>query len=272
MQKSAVSTLSAEQKNSLLDQFKAIVDAGELTMRSDGDDSQWTRWDSAIDRISIKHGIRLDSWKRIGPNKIGKPCGRGWVGMRGACKRGKKRLSTSRSRNGSASKKTPDIVPAKKKPERPPLESIPVFKGEYYELARGETIKVRSGDVINTAFFQKEGSSPPYDQLETLETSFSVNHDFNVGTARNAVQAMYAIKSDFKSAVAKLPDGVLLYNKPHTEDGKGGDRARVYQKIGFGEQSKDGGMYGVVVKGKLWPLTQAEYKALNAKRESTLGI
>lgn len=34
--------------------------------------------------------LRLDDWKRLGPNQRGKPCGRVWVGLRGACKRGKK--------------------------------------------------------------------------------------------------------------------------------------------------------------------------------------
>lgn len=48
------------------------------------------RWDSAIDRLEQKYGLRLDSWRRLGPNQRGKPCGRGWVGLRGACKRGKK--------------------------------------------------------------------------------------------------------------------------------------------------------------------------------------
>lgn len=52
--------------------------------------SQDLRWDSAIDRLSAKYGLHLDDWKRIGPNQMGQKCGRGWVGLRGACKRGKK--------------------------------------------------------------------------------------------------------------------------------------------------------------------------------------
>ena len=53
-------------------------------------DSFDRRWDSACDRLAIRYGWHLDDWKRIGRNQMGQPCGRGWVGLRGACKRGKK--------------------------------------------------------------------------------------------------------------------------------------------------------------------------------------
>ena len=45
------------------------------------------RWDSAIDRLEIKYGLRLDDWKRLGRDQMGQKCGRGWQGLRGACKR-----------------------------------------------------------------------------------------------------------------------------------------------------------------------------------------
>jgi len=33
--------------------------------------------------------LRLDDWKRLGRDQMGQKCGRGWVGLRGACERGK---------------------------------------------------------------------------------------------------------------------------------------------------------------------------------------
>lgn len=116
-----------------LDSWRRLgPNARKLSGRSDSDDRQWSRWDSAIDRISIKYGLHLDDWKRLGPNQMGKPCGSGWVGLRGACKRGKKSedntakikeskaaladrirarkgLSTIRSRNGRNSKGEWDV-------------------------------------------------------------------------------------------------------------------------------------------------------------------
>jgi hypothetical protein len=93
MQKLARSTFSETDKNALLDQVKTIIDAGELRSSSD------VRWNSACDRLSIRHGWHLDDWKRLGPNQMGQKCGRGWEGLRGACKRvpkGGDRASTIR--------------------------------------------------------------------------------------------------------------------------------------------------------------------------------
>ena len=47
-------------------------------------------WDSVIDRLEIKYGLHLDDWKRLGRDQMGQKCGRGWVGLLGACERGKK--------------------------------------------------------------------------------------------------------------------------------------------------------------------------------------
>lgn len=86
MQKSAVLTFSAHDKDALLDEFREIVAAGELRSRMD------VRWDSACDRLSDRYGWHLDDWKRIGRSQMGQKCNedRGWVGLKGACKRGKK--------------------------------------------------------------------------------------------------------------------------------------------------------------------------------------
>lgn len=86
MQKSAVLTFSAHDKDALLDEFREIVAAGELRSRTD------TRWDSACDRLSDRYGWHLDDWKRIGRDQMGQKCNsdRGWYGLKGACKRGKK--------------------------------------------------------------------------------------------------------------------------------------------------------------------------------------
>lgn len=50
------------------------------------------RWDSTIDRLEFKYGLRLDEFKKLKGSKGGK-CneGRGWYGLKGACKRGKKK-------------------------------------------------------------------------------------------------------------------------------------------------------------------------------------
>ena len=39
--------------------------------------------------------LRMDDWKRLGRDQMGQKCGRGWYGLRGACKRGKKGADNS---------------------------------------------------------------------------------------------------------------------------------------------------------------------------------
>lgn len=118
MQKSAVSTFSATDKDALLDQFKAIVDAGELTMRSDSstiahlDSHEIARYTRAIESLNLKHGwhldaqdvlLRLDEFKRVAELKGGK-CSesRGWYGLKGNCKRGKKGEAKAKAKESKA--------------------------------------------------------------------------------------------------------------------------------------------------------------------------
>lgn len=85
MQKLPASTFSASQKDALLDQVKIIVDAGEITQRTDSDDLSAVRHTSRVRRSNSQ--IRMDDWKRLGRDQMGQKCGRGWHGLRGACKR-----------------------------------------------------------------------------------------------------------------------------------------------------------------------------------------
>jgi hypothetical protein len=152
---------------------------------------------------------------------------------------------------------------AQEKHVRPPIESISVFNGNYDDWSSHQSGRLRSGDDISILFSKRKTE-------KALEVIFKVNYELSAGTAKNptknAAQVMYAVKSRLINTMARLPDGMILYNKPHTKDGKGDGRTRIYQKAGFGEQSKNGGMYGVIIQGKLWPLTQSEYKVLKRKQ------
>ena len=66
-----------------------------------------------------------------------------------------------------------------------------------------------------------------------------------------------AVKNYFQVMVKALPDGVIMQNDPVNYDEIGAERARLYERFGFG---KDGeyGQFGVVRGGKLVPLTNNE--------------
>ena len=55
-----------------------------ITQRSDSTDRA-IRYVSKVRRSN--HQLRLDDWKRLGRDQMGQKCGRGWHGLRGACKR-----------------------------------------------------------------------------------------------------------------------------------------------------------------------------------------
>ena len=69
--------------------------------------------------------LRMDDWKRLGRDQMGQKCGRGWYGLRGACKRGKKGADNSaaikaskvaladkiRKRKGLTDRNAPKFVP-----------------------------------------------------------------------------------------------------------------------------------------------------------------
>ena len=70
-------------KYGLSDRF----DAGQVLLKMSGRVNRDRRWDSAIDRIELNQGLHFDDWKRLGRDQMGQKCGRGWQGLRGACKR-----------------------------------------------------------------------------------------------------------------------------------------------------------------------------------------
>ena len=109
MQKSPISMFSASQKNSLLDQVKIIVDAGEIKPRSDStdrairydsrvrrsnqesprfDSTEILRYTRAIERLNDRYGWHLDAQKVLSKlgKKLGKKCGGGWIAPEKKCK------------------------------------------------------------------------------------------------------------------------------------------------------------------------------------------
>ena len=116
-----------------------------------------SRWDSAIDRLEIKYGLHLDDWKRLGRDQMGQKCGRGWYGLRGACKRGKKGADNSaaikasklaladkiRKRKGLTDRNAPKSVAKVEKPRGSRITKDDVnaepwkFTAEQYQVAHG---------------------------------------------------------------------------------------------------------------------------------------
>lgn len=141
---------------------------------------------------------------------------------------------------------------------------IPIFSGQYRDFDYFKRHNLKTGDTGEISMYAPE--KPP----KVLEIAFSINNSLDAGTAKDGVKALLEVGKRIKEQVATLPDGLLVYNKPWTPDGKGAGRASLYKRSGFGDPAQKGvnkgGMFAIVVKGKLLPLTEAEYKILAKKQ------
>jgi hypothetical protein len=168
-----------------------------------------------------------------------------------------------------AKNEPPVLAPEPAKPQsiddRIKSGEIPIFTGQYSDVDYYKQHNLKTGDTGEISIY------PPEKPPKVLEIAFSVNKSLDSGTSKAAIAVGREMRKLLKEQIATLPDGIIVYNKPWTEDGKGDTRTRAYKKAGFGEPSKKGGMYGVVVKGRILPLTEAEYKVLAKKQPRQLG-
>lgn len=134
--------LTLSEKDLILDELKSFLEIDARFKRSKS-----RRQESFL---------RVDSWKRIGPNQRGQKCDedRGWYGLKGACERGKKNLPEEdkarlkkKSAVGLASKIRAQKKKAKEEslkgelPETPP-ETAKTRKESAFDLKEGDRIRL----------------------------------------------------------------------------------------------------------------------------------
>lgn len=251
--------------------------------------------------VSIEHnyGLRLDArstWLRLDAFKKvkGLPGGKcneakGWYGLVGACKRGKKgegELKSKESKVETAKRlrglRSPAPLPPKaQQPQAKSIEEpkkaestknpitevtkagsiidriksgeLSIFKGDYGTLGKTTSSKLKSGDSVDINLVAGKNS---------VEVEFYVNGTFDAGTAKNGREVALGVRDQLKSSLSKLPEGTILYNVPYDEDGQGSRRAKLYQKAGFSPMNEDGEMFAVMSKGKPTPISKTEYAFL----------
>lgn len=253
----------------------------------------------AIVAIEQNYGLRLDArsvWLRMDEFKkvkglAGGKCNekKGWYGLKGACKRGKKGEGEVRSKESKVETakrlkgiRTPATLPQIKRHEEPekkepekvePTKSpnpegvktgtiidriksgeLSIFKGDYSTLGKNTSKTLKSGDTVDINLVAGK---------KAVEVEFYVNGTFNAGTAKNGREVALGVRDQLKTSLSKLPEGTLLYNAPYDEDGQGSRRAKLYQKAGFSPMNEDGEMFAVMAKGKPTPISKIEYVFLS---------
>lgn len=107
-------------------------------------------------------------------------------------------------------------------------------------------------------------------KMMTYSVSFKINDTYDagsIGDPKEGVKAALKIRKEMQAVFKDLPDGTIVHNQPYAGDGKGKERAELYQRFGFGkpirqpdplglldEESED--QFGMVIGGKVYPLDQ----------------
>jgi hypothetical protein len=142
-------------------------------------------------------------------------------------------------------------------PVAAPIQVPVVLDPETYEGFYEQDYLEVGANFSDLLMFGVEGSSID-DEPPSVLVSFTVNGGFSVGSIGDPKEALkmgLKIKRSLASMVGKLSDGVLVSNTPHTSDGKGGDRAAIYEKFGFGPRDKTGTQWGVISRGRILPVS-----------------
>ncbi|HEY9641414.1 MAG TPA: hypothetical protein V6C57_13085 [Coleofasciculaceae cyanobacterium] len=154
-------------------------------------------------------------------------------------------------------------------------------KIKYPKIINGDEVTDFSQDVavgkvkasiegFATLLNQAKGFEGSKEELTTLEVAFYVNDSLGKGEiadTREAVKTALGIRQNLQQYIASLPTGLVVSCTPYTEDGSGAARARLYKKSGFGEVDSEGRQWGIMQKGKILPISDADLKKLTkAKR------
>lgn len=228
--------------------------------------------------------------------KKGQVCGNSCISMAKTCRKGLngaqkekaktvKAKTSSKGKGGAATKETEQ----KQDVRNIPLDKLPkVYTGEgssKYETIN-KTVSTSKGDIGITVYagFQYATKDDPYDP----EYPWGFDDKYGAGTPRapiydfsyningmlekmdlppkDGARVGREVMKTYQDVLKELPDGSIVSASAYDQDGNGEYRQRVYERAGLGTPDSPGGLqYGMVVSGKLRPLTNGEYVSLLEK-------
>lgn len=142
-------------------------------------------------------------------------------------------------------------------------DKFPQISSSEVEMFEKET---EIGDnIVKTTIaddsFQTEPSPPPIVQIVGIEINGGYDKSSNI-EREDALKLAFASRRHVREYVKAVPEGTVLSNTPHTKDGFGDQRAKLYERAGFSPPNKDNVMYSIVSGGKNIPITLEEINAL----------
>jgi len=172
--------------------------------------------------------LRMDDWKRLGRDQMGQKCGRGWVGLRGACKRVKKGgdkdaamkeskvalADRIRAKKGLRDRNAPK--PVVKKAEKEPKSQQPKPQTTTAEIANSRRINGKHDDLSDSP----RGQSSAIQKLTGMsadEAKASIKAIKSYVSVGGDGAVSYGAIRNVQRGIFNAPDGKPHYGNPLTK-------------------------------------------------------
>lgn len=112
------------------------------------------------------------------------------------------------------------------------------------------SFKTKSGDLVTTEFSPFNGYV------------FRVNGEVDAGSVKDQKaqrEVASAVRRQYDALVQSLPEGSIVKTFAHTEDGKGAQRQRLYERVGFSKATPGEEIFSIKGKdGTMFPLPASD--------------
>ncbi|MBD2316677.1 hypothetical protein [Phormidium tenue] len=195
----------------------------------------------------------------------GIPCG---IGCISASKKCRTKLPSNVSASLDAIADPENLEAGAEKAEPSLTDKFPSLNSSEGELW-DKTTKIGDNEILtyvspNGKLEQKMGSGvepPPTFQDVIIVVNDNLDKSSSI-EGKEGLKLALASREHVREYVKQAPEGTILSNTPHKDDGFGDQRAKLYEKAGFSPRSSKGEMYSIVSGGKNIPITLDEIKAL----------
>lgn len=174
---------------------------------------------------------------------------------------------------------TPTATTPEVKSKKVDLKKISPANLDSFDQEIKKEFDLDGGNKGSISFYKSDPGNWSYNiglgQIKVYSVDFKINDSFDSGSfgdSKSGVKAALSIRKELNNVFSKLPDGTIVHNDVYMRDGKGKGRAALYEKFGFGKVKRTGrgadatnDQYGIVVGGKVLPLTEKQVATLAEK-------
>lgn len=180
-------------------------------------------------------------------------------------KRSRRRRSEPAATPTPAAVPTPTPAPKSKEDPFPPINKN--IDDDVVDFVKVENAK--DNDIEHEVWLNFRKQQIPDTGISMFDVDFEVDENYDAIDVdpKTGIRIGQAIRRKYEEMFAEMPDGTILQNTPHEDDGKGKGRRRLYERAGFSSEPDRKEMYAIIQNGKPRPIT---WDQLNKLIEDTL--